>query len=136
MATAAETAARNEVEARALGMCEVCGLRPGHDYQHRKARTHCTRDERWDPRNGLFVCGFGNTSGCHGIIHNNPTVVYDMGWSVPSHMDPARRRVCRRAEWVLLVGESGEIAVIDPADYPAHEIGHTIPDLSILGGAA
>lgn len=34
--------------------------------------------------NLLDVCGMGNTSGCHGYIHNHPTLSVDNGWTVES----------------------------------------------------
>lgn len=117
----AESDAKDEVKGRALGICEVCGLLAGHDYQHRKNRCHCTADERWDVRNGLYVCGFGNLTGCHGIIHQNPRLAVVYGWTVPANMDPASRRVCRRGEWVLL-GLPAQVIPIPREDYDKHDI--------------
>jgi hypothetical protein len=54
------------------------------EYQHRKAKAHCSREELWAPRNGLRVCGMGNTSGCHGFIHQNPNIAVANGWTVKS----------------------------------------------------
>ena len=88
-------------------LCEVCGDKTAEEYQHRKAKVHCTKEELWAPSNGLMVCGHGNVSGCHGHIHQNPTEAYEAGWSVKSHRNPAKVAVLRRGERVLLDDEGG-----------------------------
>lgn len=87
-----EVRAGGDPDIRFKGYCEAQA--PGcygraTEYQHRKAKAHCTPAERWDPRNGLMVCGFGNTDGCHGYIHQNPIVAGEKGWTVKSNKDPA-----------------------------------------------
>ncbi len=109
----AEESARLAVWARAsretgIAWCEVCGDRQATEYQHRKAKTHCTPAERWAVSNGLAVCGHGNYSGCHGKrIHQQPTEAYANGWSVLSGQDPRKKRVLRRGEWVRFDDQGG-----------------------------
>jgi hypothetical protein len=105
--TPEEKDARDCVKARSGGWCEACGRNPVHDYQHRKARAHCTKAELWDVANALHVCGFGNLSGCHGDIHGEPVWAKDRGYTVESHQDPASTPVLRRGEWVLLDSQGG-----------------------------
>lgn len=82
----AEVKARAIVKARSGGMCEVCGGKPSTNWHHRQNRSV---GGRWDAANGLAVCGTG-TTGCHGYITTNPQAAREQGWSVPSHLDPAR----------------------------------------------
>jgi hypothetical protein len=37
----------------------------------------------------MAVCGHGNSFGCHGYIHQNPTIATEKGWSVETGVDPA-----------------------------------------------
>jgi hypothetical protein len=108
----AEESARLKVWARACrpyghALCEVCGERPATEYQHRKAKAHCAPTERWAVSNGLAVCGHGNYSGCHGEIHQHPTVAYLNGWSVRSGHDPKLVAVLRRGVKVVFDDEGG-----------------------------
>jgi hypothetical protein len=114
---AAEQCARILVYARACqtfgyALCEVCGRHPPTNYQHRKNRAHCTATELWAPSNGLAVCGHGNVSGDHGLIHQNPAKAYANGWSVRSSMDPAACPVWRRGELVWLF-DDGSFVPLD-----------------------
>lgn len=114
--SAAERDARRLVWARASRetgdpLCEVCGIRLAAEYQHRKAKAHCTRAERWAPANGLAVCGHGNLIGCHGRIHQNPTEAEAHGWTVLSCQDPVLESVVRRGVRVLFDDQGGMAAV-------------------------
>lgn len=128
----AEESARLKVWARAsqpfgYALCEVCGEVPPTNYQHRKAKAHCTAAERWAPSNGLAVCGNGNVSGCHGErIHQQPSVAYLTGWSVRSCHDPMVVPVLRRGEWVLLDNEGGFEPVDDVAGLSGVEGGSDV----------
>lgn len=76
---------REKVYARANGVCEVCGkYAPGADIHHRLAKgMGGTSNKRiHDPSNLLAVCGWGNTSGCHGDIHGTADYAKAMGWIV------------------------------------------------------
>jgi len=90
---AAERYARHAVYNRSGGVCEV--MVPGRclyratNYQHRKNRSQCAKDELWIAENGLHVCGSG-TTGCHGWIHQFPRRSYELGWSVRHAHDPRR----------------------------------------------
>jgi hypothetical protein len=110
--------ARRLVRERSGGLCEVCGVSRATNYQHRKARAHCSPEELWAVSNGLDVCGQGNVSGCHGLIHQNPAGAKDNGWTVPFWGSPRLAPVYRLNELVLLdddgsferVGGTGEEA--------------------------
>lgn len=114
-----EERARRIVKARAsvhgVPVCEACGVAPMTEYQHRKAKVHCTPAELWDPANGLAVCGHGNVSGCHGRIHQNPTEAYANGWSVRSFYDPANTPVLRRGDLVWLRSDGTYIPALGGA---------------------
>jgi hypothetical protein len=78
--------ARRLLAERSCGRCEVCGVRPAREAQHRKNRS---QGGKWDLSNLLHVCGHGNTDGCHGFIHQHPTTAYANGWSVRQPRSPA-----------------------------------------------
>lgn len=104
---ASQARARRLVRDRSGGVCEVCGVGRATNYQHRKARAHCTSEELWAVSNGLDVCGQGNATGCHGLIHQNPEGAKRNGWTVPFWADPRRAVVYRRSERVLLDDDGG-----------------------------
>lgn len=110
----AEESARLKVWARAsqphgIALCEVCGERAPTNYQHRKARSHCSKDELWAASNGLAVCGDGNLpTGCHGKrIHLEPLAAKAAGWICESWLDPRDKPVLRFGEWCLLNDDGG-----------------------------
>ena len=99
-----ETTARQIVAERSNGTCELklpgCQGR-ATNYQHRKRKGHCDRDERWAPSNALHVCGSG-TTGCHGYIHANPAEAEMEGWEVRSWDTPGEIPVRLWFGYVLL----------------------------------
>lgn len=101
-----ERRARKAVRARSGSTCEVCGRAPMTEFQHRKAAVH---GGPWCPSNGLAVCGHGNVSGCHGRIHQFPTVAYERGWSVRSGHDPERQPVWLAGRGWSFLTSTGEI---------------------------
>lgn len=80
------TKARKLLAERSGGRCEICAVRLAREAQHRKNRS---QGGTWDLSNLLHVCGFGNTSGCHGLIHQRPEAAYANGWSVRECFTPA-----------------------------------------------
>lgn len=84
-----ERECRDTTRARGGGGCEVrvAGVCLGRatNFQHRLAKGH---GGLYVPSNGLDVCGWGNYSGCHGYIHQNPTIAVEKGWTVESWDDP------------------------------------------------
>lgn len=76
------------VRERAGGRCEVCGkYAPGADIHHRlsKGMGGTSNKAIHDASNLLAVCGWGNTSGCHGDIHGNGSFAKAMGHTVSRH---------------------------------------------------
>jgi hypothetical protein len=102
----AEQPARDAVRGRSGGMCEVCGTAKATNFQH---RLNEGQGGPWTASNGLAVCGQGNATGCHSVIHLNPTKSYVNGWSVRSWDNPITCPVLRRGEWVLL-DDNGDFA--------------------------
>lgn len=96
--TKQEKDARLLVRQRSGGICEVCGVRPATNFQHRKNRS---QGGTWSAANGLDVCGSG-TTGCHGAIHHSPKNAYAAGWSVHSTGDEATVPVKTHYGLVLL----------------------------------
>lgn len=99
-----ENVARLAVRRRSGGMCEVCGKAQATNFQHRKA---AGQGGGWSACNGLDVCGMGNVSGCHGLIHQNPTLAYANGWSVRSGHDPATQPVQLAGRGLCLLAPDG-----------------------------
>lgn len=120
-ADAGEDQAKDTVRGRASDvdgwpLCELCGAPTATQYQHRKRRPHCTRAERWDPRNGLAVC-----DACHRLIHHDPIVAKDYGWEVPQGLDPAEQPVWRRGVWVQLVTADVDVRLWVPSAAPVRD---------------
>lgn len=109
-----EQDARRLVRERSGGICEVCGCQRATNFQHRRAKSHAGP---WTASNGLDVCGMGNTSGCHGYIHQHPTEACVEGWTVKSWDDetviPVRHAVFGL---VLLDDEGGWTPAEVPCD--------------------
>lgn len=53
------------VEGREDGMCAICKSRPATNRHHIVPRSHGGEGGPTIP-----VCGMGNTSGCHGMLHD------------------------------------------------------------------
>lgn len=95
------------VKERSFGLCEVCGKARATEVHHILHRSHGGPDS---PENLLHVCGWGNTSGCHGKAHTD-THRYGNGWALrsgngPEHQ-PGARPVLYRGRWVLLTADGG-----------------------------
>ncbi|MFI6302134.1 hypothetical protein ACIBCH_09700 [Amycolatopsis thailandensis] len=89
-----EVQCRDIVKERSGGDCEVriegwCQGR-AREFQH---RLPAGRGGLFVPSNGLAVCGHGNFDGCHGFIHQNPTIAEKFGWTVETGVDPALKAV-------------------------------------------
>jgi hypothetical protein len=99
--TPAESDAREIVEVRSGGRCEVAiegicvGGRP--NFHHRKDKSV---GGQWSASNGLAACGSGST-GCHGWITEHPAGARAKGWSVRSHIDLDRTPLLVRGQWLL-----------------------------------
>lgn len=103
-------AVRAVVSERAGGACERCGRTCDVDLHHRKFRS---RGGQHTVQNLVGLCGFGNTTGCHGWAHTVKEAQID-GWSVASWDDEATKPVLRRGVWVLL-NESGGFEALEAA---------------------
>jgi len=78
--------------------CDYCGIK-------RRLVRHHLRGRGWDgadsDENIAWVCGRGNESGCHGILHNNPSPRHDNlsfhGQDVPKKMRviPGNCPICK-----------------------------------------
>jgi hypothetical protein len=70
---------------RAKGRCEACGatLRPGANLHHRTGRGMGGMRRKVTAADGLFLCGNGNTSGCHRLMDTERQWAIDRGFVVP-----------------------------------------------------
>lgn len=95
--------AYDRVKARSFGLCEVCGAKRATEVHHRLHRSHGGRDT---VTNMIHVCGWGNTSGCHGAAHTDSNR-YGNGWAVRSGFDPGLLPVLYRGELMMLTEDGG-----------------------------
>lgn len=81
---------RRATDEHGLQLCEVCGVALGVNTHHRQPRgMGGSREEHINTAsNLLWVCGHGNTSGCHGLIENGREHAKDVGWLVPRPTKP------------------------------------------------
>lgn len=68
---------------RSQGVCEGCGERRGENIHHRKFKS---RGGENTVENAILLCGFGNSSGCHGRAHSGDGA--ELGWAVPRYARP------------------------------------------------
>lgn len=71
------------MRARSGGRCEGCGTVARLEAHHCQFRS---RGGQGGAGNGLLLCGFGNSSGCHGIAHSGEGA--RRGWAVATGADP------------------------------------------------
>lgn len=83
---------------RSAGFCEICYFARATNWHHRKNRSQGGGNEL---SNAMHLCGSG-TTGCHGMVTENPALAYENGWSVRSGFDPKTVPVNRMGDWVLL----------------------------------
>lgn len=74
------------IKLRSRGICEGCGLAPARERHHRQYRS---RSGPNTVENGLDLCGFGNTAGCHKVAHDGREGER-RGWAIRSGHDPAK----------------------------------------------
>lgn len=112
---------RRLIEVRSGGVCESCGDRPASDIHHRQ---YLSRGGSHDVHNLIHLCGFGNTSGCHGRAHTNGTpeglsigrgfrsllipVLYRGTWVLPDDDGGLRRLNESTAEFLMSGGRVGD----------------------------
>jgi hypothetical protein len=78
---------RAAVNFRAMGRCEWCGKRAERlEMHHRLYRSR--KSNRHGPENLVGLCGWGNTTGCHGKAHTDRAAAEAAGMSIPSHVEP------------------------------------------------
>jgi hypothetical protein len=87
---AAEREAKRLVRARSGGRCEVCGIAAATNFSHRKG---AGQGGEWSAANGLDACGWGNTLGCHGRIHQRPEEAREHGWMLRRNQVPEEEPV-------------------------------------------
>jgi 5-methylcytosine-specific restriction protein A len=81
-------ATRAIVWERCGGICEVCGAARAQNLHHRRGKgMGGTRRAIHSPAWILAVCGFGNTSGCHGRIESDRPGAEAAGWALPWSVD-------------------------------------------------
>jgi len=101
--------ARLAVEARSGGICEGCGQARAAEIHHRKFRSRVGSN---DVENLLHLCGWGNTSGCHGEAHGGPPTpgrCAALGWAVAKWEDPLEVPVLYRGRPLYLTASGHTI---------------------------
>ena len=97
-------AQRDKLAQRSHGACEICFFAYATNWHHRKNRSQGGDNSL---SNAMHLCGSG-TTGCHGMVTENPALAYENGWSVRSGHDPAIVPVLRfGSDWVLIDNEGG-----------------------------
>lgn len=64
--------------------------------------------------NGIRLCGWGNHSGCHGLVHSRPEWAKIQGYIVEPDQDPREVRMWHYSRgWILLDEDGGWKAAED-----------------------
>ena len=101
-------ALRAKLAERSCGACEICFWYNATNWHHRKNRSQGGDNSL---SNAMHLCGSG-TTGCHGMVTENPALAYENGWSVRSGHDPAAVPVLRHgSDWVVFDNGGGVAAL-------------------------
>lgn len=96
---------------RSGGICEGCGINLASEAHHRQYKS---RGGLGTLENALHLCGWGNSSGCHGIAHT--LIGEQRGWSVRSKIDPATVPVFHLYDSTWTIDPTGtDPQPVDPA---------------------
>lgn len=100
---------------RADGRCEGCGKISAHLEAHH--RVFRSRGGQGTVENGLYLCGWGNHTGCHGAAHGQGDYDKAWGWSLQSWQDPAAEPFTDLAgrTWMLRPDGTRELVSEEPA---------------------
>lgn len=136
-----KTAVQLLVPRRSGGDCEIrtpwC-LGRATNLSHRR---HQGQGGKWSPVNILDSCGHGNTTGCHGYLHQHPDEAKGKGWIVSAWgVNPADVEVLLwhqgRQDWFLLL-QDGSIELAPwPKGDPRHPDAIEVRVDRGLGGVA
>lgn len=87
--------------------CYRCGLtaRDVHHRQRRKVGGHVLS-------NMIMLCGWGNTTGCHGWVHAHPNAARDEGFIVSAWGDPLVESVWRWDGARVLLDDEGGVSLV------------------------
>ena len=99
---------RRIVEERCGGLCEGCGRNEATELHHRKFRS---RGGGHEVTNLIYLCGWGNHTGCHGTAHSAEG--HELGWSVNSWGDPKLTPALYRGVLAWLTDE-GRVVDVKP----------------------
>jgi hypothetical protein len=102
------------VKARALGLCEGCGLVDGQSWSHRIPKGV---GGLWSASNGLWLCGSG-TTGCHGRLEAARRAHRPLGWDVQRGRDTTTAEAViwhRGARVRALLDNAGDVVLLGPA---------------------
>ncbi len=94
---------RRQIEDRAAGSCERCGIAaPAYQLHHRRPRGMggSTAVETNRASNGLCVC-----VSCHADIEANREEALRFGWLVRQGQNPVEVSVLRKGMWVRLADD-------------------------------
>lgn len=103
------------VDARDENTCVCCG-QPSTDRHHRRfGMGGSSLPDHHTPQNLVSLCGWGNTSGCHGRAHRENAWALANGYRVPHGTDPRTVPITHHA-WGLtwLTADGG--FTIDPEE--------------------
>lgn len=112
--------AKQKRDARALVLerdgeqCQLCGM-PASEQHHRRRKGMGGSAVLERASVLITACGRGNTSGCHGLVHQHPHVGHGLEWLLYERQDPAATPIYTIHGWVLLDDLGGRTAYIGEA---------------------
>ena len=106
-------AARTLVRQRDGEQCQLCGM-PASEQHHRRRKGMGGSAALELASVLITACGRGNTSGCHGLVHQHPHVGHGLEWLLYERQDPASTPVYTIHGWVYLSDDGGRTPCESP----------------------
>ena len=109
---------RAVVDGRDERVCVYDG-QPATDRHHRRfGMGGSSLPDHQSPQNIISLCGFGNTSGCHGRAHTDREWALANGYRVPHGTDPLTVPITHHAWGLVWLTADGGFS-LEPQEIPA-----------------
>ena len=106
------------VDERDESTCVYDGARATDRHHRTGGMGGSSREDHHSPQNIVTLCGFGNTSGCHGKAHTDRAWALANGYRVPHGTDPLTVPITHHAWGTVWLRADGAFT-LDPQEAKA-----------------